>query len=131
MTHAKKMLIYARLIAVACLQGATAKAQSSNAFNETPAQRDARTAWWRDARFGMFIHWDMSSIAGTEISWSRKGSKPLDITGDPAGYVEDLAYDNLYKKFDPGKFDAKVWVFESPDLLERTTQFFKSIFRLT
>jgi len=24
---------------------------------ETPAQRDARMAWWRDARFGMFIHW--------------------------------------------------------------------------
>src|SRR5437899_6831504 len=24
---------------------------------ETPAQRDARMAWWRDAQFGMFIHW--------------------------------------------------------------------------
>ena len=77
---------------------------------ETQAQRDVRVAWWRDARFGMFIHWDMSSLAGTEISWSRKGSKPLDITGDPAGYVADPAYDQLYKKFDPEKFDAKAWV---------------------
>jgi len=24
---------------------------------ETPAQRDARMQWWRDARFGLFIHW--------------------------------------------------------------------------
>ena len=77
---------------------------------ETPAQREAHTAWWREARFGMFIHWDMSSIAGTEISWSRKGSKPLDIYGDPAGYVEDPAYDNLYKKFNPTNFNAQAWV---------------------
>jgi len=67
-------------------------------------------AWWTDARYGMFIHWDMSSVAGTEISWSRKGSKPLDIGKDPAGYVQDPAYDNLYKKFNPEKFDAKAWV---------------------
>jgi alpha-L-fucosidase len=79
-------------------------------LDETAAQREARTAWWRAARFGMFVHWDMSSVAGTEISWSRKGSKPLDITGNPAGYVEDPVYDNLYKKFDPEKFDANAWV---------------------
>ncbi len=29
---------------------------------ETPAQRDARMAWWREARFGMFIHWGLYSI---------------------------------------------------------------------
>ena len=66
--------------------------------------------WWIDARYGMFIHWDMSSVAGTEISWSRQATKPLDIGGNPAGYVEDPNYDNLYKKFDPEKFDAKAWV---------------------
>jgi len=33
---------------------------------ETPAQKDARMAWWRQARFGMFIHWGLYSIpAGT------------------------------------------------------------------
>jgi alpha-L-fucosidase len=82
---------------------------------ETKEQYDARIAWWRDARFGMFIHWDMSSVAGTEISWSRKGSKPLDIKGkaakgDDAGYVADPVYDNLYKKFNPAKYDAGEWV---------------------
>ena len=68
-----------------------------------------RMAWWTDARFGMFIHWDMSSLAGTEISWSRKGSKPLDIFGDPAGYVEDPVYDHLYTRFNPTKFNADEW----------------------
>ena len=68
------------------------------------------TQWFTDARFGMFIHWDMSSLTGKEISWSRKATKPLDITGDAAGYVEDTAYDNLYKQFNPQKFDADAWV---------------------
>ncbi len=74
------------------------------------SEAEPRTAWWRDARFGMFIHWDMSSIAGTEISWSRKGSRPLDNGSDPAGYVADPVYDNLYREFNPTNFDAKAWV---------------------
>jgi alpha-L-fucosidase len=106
----KIILICWTLFAATCLQTTTAQTQPANGFTGTPEQLDVRTAWWRDARFGMFIHWDMSSVAGTEISWSRKGSKPLDITGDPAGYVEDPVYDNLYKSFDPEQFDAKAWV---------------------
>jgi hypothetical protein len=37
---------------------------------ESPAQRDARMAWWREARFGMFVHWGLcSGLAGT---WDGK-----------------------------------------------------------
>src|SRR5687768_3122509 len=33
---------------------------------ETAEQRDARMRWWREARFGMFIHWGIYSVpAGT------------------------------------------------------------------
>ena len=80
------------------------------AEGETSSPPDNRMAWWTAARFGMFIHWDMSSIDGTEISWSRKATKPLDATGDKAGYVEDPVYDNLYQRFNPTNFDAKAWV---------------------
>ncbi|HWH71255.1 MAG TPA: alpha-L-fucosidase, partial [Candidatus Sulfotelmatobacter sp.] len=37
---------------------------------ETSAQREARMAWWREARFGMFVHWGLySGLAGT---WQGK-----------------------------------------------------------
>ena len=88
-----------------------------NAFGKSPYQNQDRMKWWRDARFGMFIHWDMSSVAGTEISWSRKGPKPLDGPwGSPAGTGGDPVYDNLYKSFNPSQFNAKQWV----DLAKKT-----------
>jgi alpha-L-fucosidase len=83
----------------------------TTAFGQNNVSNQERLKWWREARFGMFIHWDMSSVAGTEISWSRLGPKPLDGSwGSPAGTGGDSIYDNLYKKFNPTKFDAKKWV---------------------
>jgi alpha-L-fucosidase len=78
--------------------------------NETPAQFESRMKWWTDSRFGLFIHWNMSSLTGTEISWSRKATRPLDVDKTPAGYVGDPVYDNLYKQFNPIRFDATEWV---------------------
>jgi alpha-L-fucosidase len=43
---------------------------------ETKEQRDARMKWWREARFGMFVHWGLySGLAGT---WE---GKPVAMTG--------------------------------------------------
>lgn len=54
----------------ACLRAQTAPSP------ETPAQRDARMEWWREARFGMFVHWGLySGLAGT---WE---GKPVGTTG--------------------------------------------------
>ncbi len=45
-------------------------AEGGKAFSETPKQRDARMQWWREARFGMFVHWGLySGLAGT---WKGK-----------------------------------------------------------
>ncbi len=37
---------------------------------ETPERREGRMAWWRDARFGMFVHWGLYSGLGG--SWNGK-----------------------------------------------------------
>ena len=103
-----RTILFAVLIAVA---SALAQAQSqpskdANAAEATRA-REARVAWWREARFGMFIHWGPVSLKGTEISWSRANSNPQCPNN---GKIPVAVYDNLYKEFNPTKFNAKEWV---------------------
>lgn len=53
---------------------------------------------WKDARFGMFIHWGPVTLKGTEIGWSRGREIPIE------------EYDALYKQFNPVNFNAEDWV---------------------
>jgi len=65
--------------------------------SETPVDREERLAWFRDARFGMFIHWGPVALKGTEIGWSRGNQVPAE------------EYDLLHRQFNPAEFDADRW----------------------
>jgi alpha-L-fucosidase len=80
----------------------------SGACAETPAKANEQSfQQWRDARFGMFIHWGPVSLTEKEISWSRANSNPMCPNNGPTPVA---VYDNLYKQFNPTKFDAAQWV---------------------
>jgi alpha-L-fucosidase len=70
--------------------------------------REQRIEWWREARFGMFVHWGVYSLPGGE--W--KGKKV-------SGYAEHLMrkekiprseYLELAHQFNPVKFNADEWI---------------------
>lgn len=73
---------------------------------ETEEQRDKRMAWWREARFGMFIHWGLYAIAAGEwkgetnhAEWIRHSAQiPID------------EYDKFVDQFNPVQFNADQWV---------------------
>src|SRR5215472_1474760 len=71
---------------------------------ETPEQRDARMAWWREARFGMFIHWGLYSIpAGT---WNGKQIPGIGEWIMNRGTIPVADYKALAGKFNPTSFNA-------------------------
>ena len=71
---------------------------------ETPAQRDARMQWWREARFGMFIHWGLYSIpAGT---WDGKQIPSVGEWIMNTASIPVADYKALAPKFNPTAFSA-------------------------
>jgi len=66
--HSGRMVSLLILAGLALSARAGIGAEPENAVlpEESQAQRDQRMAWWREARFGMFIHWGVYAVpAGT------------------------------------------------------------------
>jgi alpha-L-fucosidase len=76
--------------------------------SETAAHRDHRMAWWRAARFGMFIHWGLYSHYAGSFD-----SKPTNGYGEWIMHDEKIpvaAYADGASDFDPVNFHADTWV---------------------
>ena len=82
--------------------------QTINYLEESKEAFDQRIEWWRDARFGMFIHWGVYAIPagmynGEEVpgigEWiMKRGKIPVD------------KYEAMAKSWNPTQFDADSWV---------------------
>jgi len=102
--------------AMAC--GGSALAQDvvtpEQAFDATtttrtqPAPSDTSTEWFRDARFGMFIHWGLYSDAAGEWDGRRYyGSSEWLMR---RARIPVSEYERLAEDFNPVAFDAREWV---------------------
>ncbi len=83
---------------------------AAGAASETPQERDARMQWWREARFGMFVHWGLySGLAGT---WD---GKPVGTTGGMEWIQQRVKVDTdtyakaAIPKFQPTAGFARPW----------------------
>src|SRR5437870_5788992 len=94
-------------ILVAC-RALPAAAAEGPAVPETKEQHDARMAWWREAKFGMFVHWGLYAIPAGE--WDGKPVKGIGEWIMNNGHVPLRDYEKLAQRFNPVKFDARQWV---------------------
>ena len=70
--------------------------------------KDERMEWWREARFGMFIHWGVYAVpAGTHNGQriNRIGEWIMN-----RGKIPVAEYKAYARQFNPVKYDADAWV---------------------
>ena len=76
--------------------------------DEAKEQRDARMQWWREAKFGMFIHWGVYAVpAGT---WNGKQIPGIGEWIMNHGKIPCADYQAFAKNFNPVKYNADQWV---------------------
>lgn len=78
----------------------TSKEVAKRLRKETPAEHDARMAWWRHDRFGMFIHFGLYAMPARN-EWVK--------TLDKERATSEESYKKYFRYFNPDQFDAREW----------------------
>ncbi|MCS3801381.1 alpha-L-fucosidase [Niastella sp. OAS944] len=95
-----------KVVSAIVLFGLLQTALAQNAAQSV--NRDKRMEWWREARFGMFIHWGVYSVpAGYYNGQSIKGIGEWIMN---RGKIPVAEYQQFASSFNPVKYDADAWV---------------------
>jgi alpha-L-fucosidase len=82
--------------------------QSTPPARPYDAAREKRLEWFRDVKYGMFIHWGLYAIPAGE--WNGKRSLGLGEWIMNRSQIPVKEYEKLAAKFNPVKFNADEWV---------------------
>lgn len=110
MRPALKCVVFATLL---CVIVSSVHAGDQPENKESPKPGD-RLAWWRDAKFGMFIHWGPYSRISVDVPGSGNGEVvawPImqpDLPG--LAKISEADYRALPQRFNPVSYDPKAWV---------------------
>ncbi|MCP4607403.1 MAG: alpha-L-fucosidase [Planctomycetes bacterium] len=73
-----------------------------------PLSKDERMEWWRDARFGMFVHWGLYAVPAGQ--WEGKKIPGIGEWIMERADIPVSEYEPLAQQFNPVKFNADEFV---------------------
>lgn len=89
-------------------KGAVQTSGNNPITGESPAEFAKRTEWFRNAKFGMFIHWGIYSVPADSTDLKgNKGAGEWYMTNKQAQIAD---YEKFAGQFNPVNFDARKWV---------------------
>ncbi|MCG8308447.1 MAG: alpha-L-fucosidase [Cytophagales bacterium] len=85
-----------------------------NQFNAQPTPEKDKMAWWREARFGMFIHFGLYTVPSGVYNGEMMGrnwyAEWIRMQGNWPNGIPDEEYRNFAKQFNPKDFNADEWI---------------------
>src|SRR5689334_25143839 len=100
-----KRLILSLQIAIAV---AALSAWSQPIKKDPPKSQDEKMKWFREAKFGLFIHWGLYSIPAGE--WKGQTVPGIGEWIMNRAKIPVSEYSQLARQLNPVKFDAAGWV---------------------
>ncbi len=96
------------MLMVGCTQ--TPQEQSTtDPVVESEVEVTDKMQWWRDARFGMFIHWGPYAVPAGEHNGERTPNNNAEWIMHHLN-IPIAEYEEYARQFNPVKFDAQEWV---------------------
>jgi alpha-L-fucosidase len=107
----KRNLQLSIVLACLCIAGSysTLAAQpAGGAIASKPSSQDEKMQWFREAKFGLFIHWGLYAVpAGT---WKGQQIQGIGEWIMNRAKIPVKEYEQLAAQFNPVKFNAEEWV---------------------
>ncbi len=106
--HWRKLINLTHVVGLtfALVLSGCAEFTGTSAKRETKRQHDKRMAWWREARFGMFIHWGLYAVPAGEWKGTTNHAEWILTTAQ----IPVKEYEKFCPQFNPVKFNANEWV---------------------
>ncbi len=73
-------------------------------------ERTRRDAWYREAKFGLFVHWGAYTVGGVEASWPIMAPELSAAMFATQKTITEKEYVSLPERFNPVDFDPDEWV---------------------
>ncbi|MDH5706779.1 MAG: alpha-L-fucosidase [Candidatus Aminicenantes bacterium] len=100
------IMIFSTVFFLSCSLSKKEEGEKGSMIKETKEERDKRMSWWREARFGLFIHWGLYALPAGEWKGETRHAEWILTTAQ----IPVNEYEKFASRFNPVMFNAREWV---------------------